>query len=44
MITEHTEASPGGLEAPTFRLTVERANGLRHGDLYESDVNYLRLI
>ena len=22
---------PGGLEPPTFRLTVERANQLRHG-------------
>ena len=25
--------SPGGLEPPTFRLTVERANQLRHGDI-----------
>ena len=25
--------SPGGLEPPTFRLTAERANRLRHGDL-----------
>ena len=25
-------ASPGGLEPPTFRLTAERANRLRHGD------------
>ena len=24
--------SPGGLEPPTFRLTAERANRLRHGD------------
>ena len=24
---------PGGLEPPTFRLTVERANQLRHGSL-----------
>ena len=24
--------SPGGLEPPTFRLTAERANQLRHGD------------
>ena len=23
-----------GLEPPTFRLTAERANQLRHGDLY----------
>lgn len=27
-----TSASPGGLEPPTFRLTAERANRLRHGD------------
>ena len=27
--------SPGGLEPPTFRLTAERANRLRHGDLDE---------
>ena len=39
MITEKNEASPGGLEPPTFRLTAERANRLRHGDLYESDMN-----
>ena len=25
--------SPGGLEPPTFRLTAERANRLRHGDI-----------
>ena len=25
-------SSPGGLEPPTFRLTAERANRLRHGD------------
>ena len=25
--------SPGGLEPPTFRLTVERADQLRHGDM-----------
>ena len=24
---------PGGLEPPTFRLTAERANQLRHGSL-----------
>ena len=24
---------PGGLEPPTFRLTAERANQLRHGGL-----------
>ena len=27
--------SPGGLEPPTFRLTAERANQLRHGDMLE---------
>ena len=27
--------SPGGLEPPTFRLTAERANRLRHGDKVE---------
>ena len=27
-------SSPGGLEPPTFRLTAERANRLRHGDLH----------
>ena len=26
------KSSPGGLEPPTFRLTAERANRLRHGD------------
>ena len=26
--------APGGLEPPTFRLTAERANRLRHGDNY----------
>ena len=25
---------PGGLEPPTFRLTAERANQLRHGGLF----------
>ena len=32
-------ASPGGLEPPTFRLTAERADRLRHGDLYEIFTN-----
>ena len=27
------EPPPGGLEPPTFRLTAERANQLRHGGL-----------
>ena len=32
-------ASPGGLEpAPTFRLTAERANQLRHGDGWWQEV------
>ena len=26
------ETSPGGFEPPTFRLTAERANPLRHRD------------
>ena len=29
-------SSPGGLEPPTFRLTAERANRLRHGDHLEN--------
>ena len=29
-------SSPGGLEPPTFRLTAERANRLRHGDHLKS--------
>ena len=29
------EPSPGGLEPPTFRLTAERANQLRQGDLHK---------
>ena len=28
---ENRSSLPGGLEPPTFRLTVERANQLRHG-------------
>lgn len=32
---QQTAASPGGLEPPALRLTAERANPLRHGDLYE---------
>ena len=31
---EKRRSSPGGLEPPTFRLTAERANRLRHGDLH----------
>uniref|UniRef100_A0A8D8Z5V2 Uncharacterized protein n=1 Tax=Cacopsylla melanoneura TaxID=428564 RepID=A0A8D8Z5V2_9HEMI len=26
---------PGGLEPPTFRLTAERANQLRHGGMWQ---------
>ena len=29
---KHKEPTPGGLEPPTFRLTAERANRLRHED------------
>ena len=29
-------SSPGGLEPPTFRLTAERANQLRHEGLHMS--------
>ena len=32
---------PGGLEPPTFRLTAERANQLRHGGLYTSWHSYI---
>ena len=31
------EAPPGGLEPPTFRLTAERANQLRHGGFLVCD-------
>ena len=37
-------ASPGGLEPPTFRLTAERANQLRHGDLVLSPTARILLI
>ena len=33
------KSSPGGLEPPTFRLTAERANRLRHGDRLENNGN-----
>ena len=29
----------GGLEPPTFRLTVERANQLRHGSMWIQKMN-----
>ena len=39
---EQKQPSPDGLEPPTFRLTAERANQLRHGDLHEPTiVSYL---
>ena len=28
---DENESLPGGLEPPTFRLTEQRANQLRHG-------------
>ena len=31
-LSRNKNSSPGGLEPPTFRLTAERANRLRHGD------------
>ena len=37
-------ASPGGLEPPTFRLTAERANRLRHGDFYCNAMNWKQRI
>ena len=37
---QQTAPSPGGLEPPTFRLTAERANRLRHGDLCEIPMNF----
>ena len=36
-------ASSGGLEPPTFRLTVERANQLRHEDLLAVCVHFASL-
>ena len=33
---------PGGLEPPTFRLTAERANRLRHGDHLKSEGEILK--
>ena len=31
LILKKRRSPPGGLEPPTFRLTVERASQLRHG-------------
>ena len=36
--SEQKEPSPGGLEPPSLRLTAERANQLRHGDLHEPTI------
>ena len=33
--SKQKEPSPGGLEPPTFRLTAERANRLRHGNFHK---------
>ena len=33
IMVKEKHAPPGGLEPPTFRLTAERANQLRHGGL-----------
>ena len=32
------QKEPGGLEPPTFWLTAERANQLRHGDLHRPTI------
>ena len=36
---EQKETSPGRLELPTSRLTVGRANQLRHGDVLVAKVS-----
>ena len=33
ILNKQKSPPPGGLEPPTFRLTAERANQLRHGGL-----------
>ena len=35
LLMKPKEPSPGGLEPQVFRLTAERTNRLRHGDLYK---------
>ena len=35
ILNKQKSPPPGGLEPPTFRLTAERANQLRHGGLKE---------
>ena len=37
---ENGNASLGGFEPPTFRLTAERANRLRHGDGVRKNVKF----
>ena len=37
LILKKKSSPPGGLEPPTFRLTVERASQLRHGGSVEGD-------
>ena len=37
-------SSPGGLEPPTFRLTAERANRLRHGDMLRKNPGNKRCV
>ena len=32
--SEQKQRYPGGLQPPTFRLTAQRANRLRHGDFH----------
>ena len=41
-IWKQKESSPGGIEPPTFRLTAERADRLRHGDCAKSGVEIRR--
>ena len=38
------DSSPGGLEPPTFRLTAERANRLRHGDMLRKKTENKRCV
>ena len=41
-IWKQKESSPGGIEPPTFRLTAERADRLRHGDCAKSGLEIRR--
>ena len=38
LLVKQKVTSPGGLEPPTFWLTAERANRLRHGDYSRRDL------